>query len=148
MTSPAVTLTAADVDIRVGLDSDAPHIIDRWVSLQRHIYPNRFALDWSIREARAIAAALDRCTSLVAHLDGDMDTRVGFVVAEAIGTTLVVHYAHVEDSARRQRIATKLVELANPEGRRVAFTHAPMNERAMAALCRRYVFAPSLWRAE
>ena len=142
----APQLEPSDVDIRVGLADDAASIAKAWLSTQRHVYPNSYALNWQEKTTRAIEACLERSTVLVAHLVDDPGAMVSFLVSHMFGRVFVVDFAYTEESARRRGIVRRMMELANPNAAPVVFTHAPRNENALRHLVTKCIFDPSMWQ--
>ena len=140
----AVALEPTDVEVRIGLQSDTPFIVKAWLA-QRHIYPNSYAMDWVERKTREILARVERSTVLVAHLEGDPDTILSFLIFQLWRGECVVLYAYTDEGARRQGIVRRLLGMANPAQRPVVFLHAPMNENVMRHIVKRAVFAPWMW---
>ena len=146
MTQPSIQLDpTVDVDLRVGMKDDVPFIVKAWLSTQRHIYPNSYALDWAEKKAAEILERIDRSTVLVANLAEHPTTILSYLVCQAWRGECIVLFAYTDEGARRQGIVRRLLEMANPEKRGVVFLHAPRNENVMRHIIKKWIFEPSLW---
>ena len=98
-----------DFEIRLSVPEDEPYIFANWIGTMRTTYPNNYALDFEAKLHRVILERMTRTLTIVSHLPGEPDERLGFLTYGSYAGNMVVHFAYVEPNGRRQGIATEMV---------------------------------------
>lgn len=140
--SPINPADKLDIQLRLGTKDDLPFIVSSWTQMTKHTYPNMFALDYNKHFGERIARLVNKSSVVVAHLDGEPNEIVGYIVYTTFIKSCVVHYTYVKLDARGQGISNTLLAFANPIVLPVVFTHPPKNENLMNKLCTKYIYDP------
>ena len=132
------------IQIRLGTKDDLPFILDSWIKMTKHTYPNQYALDFHQHFQERLQPLVQSSLTLVAHLEGEPNEVVSYLVYGSFRKRLVIHYAYTKLDARNQGIVRQLIQFANPENMPIVFTHAAKNENMMNALAKKHIFDPSV----
>lgn len=133
-----------DYDIRLGTTDDLPFILSSWTGMIGKLYPNQYALDFKDKYKSYLHSLLPTCLTIVAHLSGEPNEILGYLVYSSFRQQLVVHYTYVKLDARRQGIANAMLQFANPINTSIIFTHPANNEKVMQHFSKSYIFDPSI----
>ena len=127
----AAEAVTEDVDleqiaVRQGVTADVPFIFSSWLKSYRANSPFARSVSERIyfdREHAIIERILARGRTLVAHVEGDPDTILGYLVAEQFAIPAVAHWLYVKGPWRRAGIASKLVEASGLDMADCHYTH-------------------------
>lgn len=130
--------------VRMGEVSDLPFIYDSWMQSLKFIYPHKYDKCFSKNYAKIINILLDKSCSLVAHLEGERDEILSYLIYTSFEENMVIHFGYTKADCRREGKLRELLHFANPLLLPVVFTHPAKNENVMEYLCRKFIYDPSI----
>lgn len=129
--------------IRLGTVKDTPFIVDSWVKMVSNQYPNQYALDFRPRYQDHVTKILAKSVTLVAHLEGEPDEILSYLVYSSFRKCQVIQFAYTKFDARKQGLLNALLAFSNESRLPVVFTVAAKNGDAMHHFAKRFVFDPT-----
>ena len=130
--------------VRMGEVSDLPFIYDSWMQSMKFIYPHKYDKNFSKNYAKVLSNLIDKSSSLVAHLEGDRDEILSYLIYTSFEEHLVIHFAYTKADCRKEGKVRELITFANPLFAPIIFTHPCKNENVMEYLCRKFIYDPSI----
>jgi hypothetical protein len=126
--------------IRLASAEDMPFLYESWLRSWHNTYPNRYDADFFV-EARAKAGRILQSSVVgVAHVEGEPNELLGYVVFGKWRKSCVVHYAFVKADARKHGVFRSLVAFANFEKFPVLLTAPAQNEDVMKGLMKHAIY--------
>ena len=111
---------------RLAADNDRNFIFSAWKSSERYndssaLTPNSI---YNEEMQHKINYLLSRCNTMIAYLEDEPDTILGFCTYQYINDHLVIHYAFTKSIVRKQGIQRQMLSLINILNQHIVLTAA------------------------